>query len=355
MNVSGGGASVHICVLGAGVIGLTTALSILRKHPDYSVTVVAHKWPTDQKSIEYTSCWAGAHHVSTAPDERHQKLDTETFAVFWKMLQDDPDVPLMITTQTDFYDEEPRPGLDTFFLQKIMPEFRLLKEDELLPRTISGCTFKTITIDSPNYLRYLQQEFILLGGNTVPSPKLSSLEALLDIFRAPNTPSVVINCAGIGNAAWDSAVYPTRGQTVLVRAPWIKDSKTVLRDGEVTYVIPRRCGDVILGGTRHDGDWAAEPKEDITKGIKERCLLLMPDLLPEDKREGGTIDDLDVIEAGCGLRPSRHGGVRIEEDSNGLKAPDGVSVRLIHAYGHGGFGYQASWGTANEVLRILEG
>ena len=32
-----------------------------------------------------------------------------------------------------------------------------------------------------------------------------------------------------------------------------------------------------------------------------------------------------------------------------------VKVKVVHAYGHGGGGYQSSWGTAEEVVRLVEG
>lgn len=44
----------------------------------------------------------------------------------------------------------------------------------------------------------------------------------------------------------DKDVYPIRGQTVLVRAPWVRFGRTETShaDGRVTYIIPRRSGDV---------------------------------------------------------------------------------------------------------------
>jgi len=52
-----------------------------------------------------------------------------------------------------------------------------------------------------------------------------------------------------------------------------------------------------------------------------------------------------VIEQLVGLRPARHGGVRLECDPVGL--PGGV--RLIHVYGHGGAGVTLSPGCADVV------
>ena len=48
----------HILNLnGTGVVGLTTALAVLERG-GYSVTIVADTFPSDPKSIRYTSLWA---------------------------------------------------------------------------------------------------------------------------------------------------------------------------------------------------------------------------------------------------------------------------------------------------------
>jgi len=62
----------EIIVIGAGVVGLTTALKI-QEQGTYRVTIVAETFPTDPKSSRYTSHWAGAHHVSHACDDQRQR------------------------------------------------------------------------------------------------------------------------------------------------------------------------------------------------------------------------------------------------------------------------------------------
>lgn len=114
-------------------------------------------------------------------------------------------------------------------------------------------------IDTPNYLLYLKNRFIAAGGISVRA-KLSSLA---ELTRDPK-PAAIINCSGIGafELVKDAKVYPTRGQTVLVRAPWILKSDGgsggITRtgaEGIYTYIIPRKSGDVIIGGTAEVDDW----------------------------------------------------------------------------------------------------
>ena len=63
----------------------------------------------------------------------------------------------------------------------------------------------------------------------------------------------LINCTGMGalELAKDKAVFPTRGQVTLVRAPWYTEKrKGTTRQGPdlFTYIIARKSKNVILGG-----------------------------------------------------------------------------------------------------------
>lgn len=73
-----------VVVLGAGIVGLATALRILQ-HPKQlgEVHVVAAHLPGDPLSAEYASPAAGAHHLSFAADsdERQQGWDRRTFQI----------------------------------------------------------------------------------------------------------------------------------------------------------------------------------------------------------------------------------------------------------------------------------
>ena len=70
---------VSFVVLGAGVIGLTTALVLRDHYPASPITIVAKHLPGD-RSIEYTSPWAGANWASMANDNGPlEKYDEVTF------------------------------------------------------------------------------------------------------------------------------------------------------------------------------------------------------------------------------------------------------------------------------------
>ena len=61
-------------------------------------------------------------------------------------------------------------------------------------------------------------------------------------------PDAVIVAVGLGarflGGVEDKAMYPVSGQTVLVRAPWLRFGKSEATESGLTYIIPRRSGDV---------------------------------------------------------------------------------------------------------------
>jgi D-amino-acid oxidase len=76
----------NITILGAGVIGLTAALAVAHTYPSSTITVVAKHLPGD-RSIEYTSPWAGANWSSMAHDNGPlEKYDEITFEKFGNLI-----------------------------------------------------------------------------------------------------------------------------------------------------------------------------------------------------------------------------------------------------------------------------
>lgn len=58
------------------------------------------------------------------------------------------------------------------------------------------------------------------------------------------------------------------------------------------------------------------------------------------------LTDDEFLRAVCGLRPCRHGGLRLETEQIGTK-------RVIHHYGHGGCGVTVAFGTTPIVLDLV--
>jgi len=358
-------------VIGAGVVGLTTALMIQEKG-GHHVTIVAEIFPSDPKTIKYTSHWAGAHHVSLAAVDDHKQLalDQATFKTMWDLSAPGGAAEgcFMRVLQTEYYKGSvPMPTPSPF---TVMPDFQTLPESSLMPGTVGGVSFNTVTIDVPGYLNYLLSRFLASGGSLIRGT-VQHIDQVIEggagVFSsgkksAPAIDAVVV-CAGLGSRTLggveDKAMYPMRGQTVLLRAPWINFGRTLgdAGTGVWTYIIPRRSGDVIVGGTKIDDDWYPAPRPETATDILTRGLAVCPELAPPHIRaeRQPTVDDLlpIVIEHGCGLRPARKGGVRIETEWFKAIGKNG-QVPVVYNYGHGGAGFQSSWASASLALGLLE-
>lgn len=181
----------------------------------------------------------------------------------------------------------------------------------------------------------------------------------LDELDAPND-SIVINATGLGALSLepvaDPLVEPIRGQVVLVRAPRVRectmDSSDTTGRG-ARYIIPRPGSDceAVLGGCYDVGSWDTTPSSTLAASILRDCLALDPRLSSD-----GTVQGIEVLSHNVGLRPSRRGGPRLEWESSSpvqLEGGKKSSLRVLHAYGIGPAGYQASWGIAKEVCELV--
>lgn len=96
----------------------------------------------------------------------------------------------------------------------------------------------------------------LTGGGSVVRGTVQHLSQLVEREagilaggKLLSAPAAVVVCVGLGartlGGVEDKDVYPIRGQTVLLKAPWIRFGRTISsRDGLWTYIIPRRSGEV---------------------------------------------------------------------------------------------------------------
>ncbi|ESK96341.1 d-amino-acid oxidase [Moniliophthora roreri MCA 2997] len=354
----------HIIVIGAGVVGLSTAIRSQEK--GHHVSIIAESFPNDPKNVGYTSLWAGAQQVSVGVKHKLHQFELETHKIMWEMSVPGSPSEKCFKRCTD----------RTYYASKLTdshpcehyPDFRFLSEDELVPGSVQGVSFSALTIDPPSYLDYLLSRFCSAGGIIVRgtvSHIAQVIEGGIGAFShsVPSPPDAIIVCAGLGarflGGIEDKAMYPIRGQIVLLRAPWVQEMPCFRTDdANPAYVIPRSSGNVLVGGTLHADDWYPKPRPEITQGILERAISLCPELAPPVVRSerAVTAEDLKpiIVEEGVGLRPARHGGIRL-----GVEWMDTVvsekKVPVIFNYGHGGCGFLSSWGSAGAAMDILEG
>lgn len=239
-----------------------------------------------------------------------------------------------------------------------------LKEDHRI-------SFTSLTMHPQTYLNRLLT--LLKGRCQIHRYHLPSLGRLahpsITSFIGPTPPYAVFVCTGLGSISLggvdDTTVYPTRGQIVKIHAPWVQGGYTRQigdlggrEGGERTYVIPRTGGEVILGGTRDDGDWYPYPREETTRDILKRAMEICPELIQgQEPGEGSEVGEknLEVLANLVGFRPTRRDGTRLEMGDDlelGLEVGE-RKTKVVYNYGHGGAGWQSCWGCADAAVELL--
>lgn len=197
-----------------------------------------------------------------------------------------------------------------------------LRHQEVSRRCISSISFD---------VQYVVSHRFLANGGQVVRQHVSNF------FDVPQHFDVLLNCTGMGakELCNDQHLVPIRGQVLKVRAPWIK---TAFYGDYDTYVLPG-FETVTLGGCRQFDSYNTEWCKYDSMAIKERCY----DLLPSLKKA-------EVVRECVGLRPHRS-VVRVEPEL--LTNQQGRRLRIVHNYGHGGYGVTTAPGTAKYAVQVV--
>ncbi len=306
-------------MVGAGVVGLTTAISLAEA--GLATGIVTEAPPAATTSAAAGAIWGP---VRCGPPGQCRAWARTGLDVL-SALAGEPaaGVRQLPGRAVSASAAEPPPWTD------LLGDLRVLDAGELPAGFAAGWRYTAPAVHMPVYLEYLLRRYEGLGGS-VSAQTVTSLSAV----AAP----VVVNCTGIGARALvpDPSVVPVRGQVVVAENPGIAEFYIDhgANGADYVYVFPH--GDtVILGGTAYEGASDLAPRPEVTERIRRDCAAVFP-----------ALRGARVITERVGLRPVRP-AVRLESE-----ALPGGRV-LWHNYGHGGAGVTLSWGCAADLTSAL--
>ncbi|KAL1640526.1 D-amino acid oxidase [Diplodia intermedia] len=351
-------AETRIVVLGAGVVGLTTALQ-LSQNTSYSVTIVAKHMPGDY-DIEYASPWAGANYLPVgAPGSNLAEFEKNTWPELQRLASSVPEAHIHFQ-ETVLHNRSKDVGTTTGnwfsellktdpWWKDVVPDFHIISKDKLPEGIDSATAFTSVCINTALYLPWLAGQ-CRKNGAQIRRGVVGHVADAAALHHSGKRADVVVNCTGLASlklgGVADSNLYPGRGQIVLVRnTPGTMTSTSGTDDGEdeAVYIMQRADGGgTILGGCMQKHSWESQPDPNLAQRIMKRAVELCPELTG-----GKGPEALSIIRHGVGLRPMREGGPRVDKERIG-------GVWTVHNYGHGGYGYQASYGSAYAAVKLVD-
>jgi D-amino-acid oxidase len=310
---------VDAIVVGAGVIGLTTAISLAEA--GLATRIVTAAPPAATTSAAAGAIWGP---VRCGPPEQCRAWARTGLEV----LSAQAGEPSSGVRPLSGREVSSAPAAPPAWAA-LLSDLRVLGPGDLPDGFASGWAYTAPAVNMPVYLEYLLRRYQGLGGS-LAADTVTSLAAV----PAP----VVLNCTGVGARSLvpDPSVVPVRGQVVVAENPGITEFYLDHGNDGADYVYVFPHGDVVLlGGTAYEGasDWA--PRPEVSARILRDCAAVFP-----------ALRDARVITERVGLRPVRP-SVRLEPEP----LPGGRV--LWHNYGHGGAGVTLSWGCAADLTAAL--
>ncbi|XP_028402940.1 D-aspartate oxidase-like [Dendronephthya gigantea] len=337
-----------VAIIGAGIIGVSTAICLQDSDPSLELTIIADKFSPNTTSDGGAGLWSchPGKWVKGSKPEKQRQWGEGTLHYLKSIIESDIECNFEMSYITGYflYDhimpEEPA-------LQDIALYYKRLSRDELgklgfSSDLIDGFTTTSVMFPGTPYLRIKLKQFQKNGGEVIKR-KVKSFDEFAGKF------DVVVNCTGVGarELCQDEEVVPTRGYILKMDAPWVRHfyyihRKQELDAGLATYIFPR-FKDVIVGGTAQRGNCNTTVNKKETQEILDKASEFEP-----------TIKKANIMEEWVGLRPVRD-HLRLEKEIIEVKTQYGSKSKLqvVHNYGHGGCGLSLFWGCAEEATKLV--
>ncbi len=350
--------SERVLVIGAGVVGFTTALCLLKE--GFQVTIIAEKF-----SPQVTSNVAGAlwewppavcgHHQNLLSLERSKQWCMTSYNCFEKLAQQEK-TGVRILNSVFFFRHLVTENNKDFLKMKEMEsklkgfryDYKLIEENSVSTKIGLKDAYEHLApvVDTDIYMAWLWKEIKKLGGKVIKKKVSGRLVDIEEKLKTEFGAAGIVNCAGLGSVELtDDEMYPLRGALIRVHNdgryfPRLNKALSITLEERgnsqnMIYLVPR--GDILLlGGLVEKDQWSTDITLDnyeYLRQMHQRCI----DFLPMLERAKLDVDEPVRV----GLRPARKNNVRLEQEKG---------TTIIHNYGHGGSGITLSWGCGMEVV-----
>jgi glycine/D-amino acid oxidase-like deaminating enzyme len=239
-----------VAVIGAGIMGLTTARLV--QEAGFPVTIYAAALPPDTTSNIAGGQWGPyGHYREAAVTESWRAQFHAALDYSWRRFQIMTGEDYGVRWLTTYVDGDGGPD-PSHPLERYHPAGRSLSAAEH-PFAVSGLAlYETMYVETGRFLARVLQDVQIAGGKIA----VRRFATQGEVASLPER--LVFNCTGLGarELFGDSELRPARGQlAILLPQPEIRYAYT----GPAGYMFPRPDG-IILGGTFELDQWSTEPE-----------------------------------------------------------------------------------------------
>jgi D-amino-acid oxidase len=358
----GSGTHLKVLVIGAGVVGLTTALSVRRA--GHEVVVVADRFAPDITSVIAGALWEWppavcGHHRDEDSIERSKSWCMTSYRKFHDLAGDERTGVYLRPAVFYFrrpIEENPIEHLKMTEMKENVNDFHrdpgLAERNGVSPdaKVQDAYSYLAPMVDTDTYMKWLMDQVTDAGCAVVQARLDGDLVAKADGYLDAFEADAIINCTGLGAMSLTGeSMYPLRGALVYAHndgrsMPRVTSAHAMSYDESIggqnmVFIVPRGRDLLVLGGLVEPGEWGTDLTLENYPPIRDmlrRCQEFLPVLRDATLVANGTVR--------TGLRPARSRGVRLEHERG---------TRIIHNVGHGGSGVSFSWGCAREVVTLL--
>ncbi|PFX31118.1 D-amino-acid oxidase [Stylophora pistillata] len=348
----------RVLIIGGGVVGMTSALQLLNK--GYKVTVLAKEYASPVSSGKrITSEIAGAlwewppalcgRHTNEKSLERAKVWGMDGYAKFMELAMNSKETGAFLRRSIFYFKDK-----GSAMMPNSLKKLGSLNTDT---GVVDAYQHMAPMVDTVTYMQWLYKQCREKGCHFVHDEIHGLLRDQAEDLKKKYKAQLIFNCSGLNakELAGDEDVYPLRGVILKVRndgslMPKLNHSMCISiikefdesdKEGQsFVFILPRGDDKLWLGGMVQPHQW----DRDLTLDYPpiRRMFEKVKEFYPPLRNYG----DDDVEEVLVGLRPARHGNVRLEWDH--------VCPSLLHNYGHGGLGVTFSWGCAIEASAMVD-
>ena len=330
---------VKVGVIGAGIMGVTSAYMLKAKYPLLHVDLISESFPPNTTTDVGAGYWR--------PPEQEQKhlqqyttWCAKTLNYIQENMKNNRDAANMGISVCHGYYLARDSETEKPYWSDLVPNFHFLSKDELVrfPSYIkSGYAYSTGVTEGTKYTKYFLEKLIQMHVKILQQ----QVKCISELYQKYD---VIINCAGVGarDLVPDQQVFPIKGHVLRVKAPWIKEFvvMTELDENDMAPCVFPSQECVVVGVIKRQNDTSKEP-----------CIADRERMINKAKEFYPSLEYASILEEKVGSRPARH-EIRMEMEM--LKDENIKAKAVIHNYGHNSWGLSMYWGCGEEVLELFK-